>query len=115
VEKMGRQSKMKAASGFSHATEQQNVKDRIKSVAYNNNDDDSHVVTEEEIRQAKEKILLAEDHLPPLSLVFIVLFCSGVLLVLSLRDFASTGRNLLGQWDEAMLVSTNAECVVFQK
>jgi len=46
-----------------------------------------------------------EEHLPPLSLVFVVLICSGALLMLAIRDFMSTGRNIAGSWDEAMLVS----------
>ena len=48
---------------------------------------------------------IIEEHLPPLSLVFVVLFCSGALLVMAMRDFMSTGRNIAGSWDEAMLVS----------
>lgn len=49
---------------------------------------------------------LAEAHLPPLGLVGATLLCSGFLLVLALRDFCTTGRNLLGDIDEAFLVST---------
>lgn len=48
---------------------------------------------------------LAEAHLPPLGLVGATLLCSGFLLVLALRDFCTTGRNLLGDIDEAFLVS----------
>jgi hypothetical protein len=51
--------------------------------------------------QKKELIL---EHLPPLPLVLIVLFCSGALLVFSLRDFLTTGRNIGGRFDEAMMV-----------
>ena len=48
---------------------------------------------------------LVEEHLPPLPLAFVILFCSGALLVLALRDFLTTGRNIGGAWDEAMMVS----------
>ena len=48
---------------------------------------------------------LAEAHLPPLGLVGATLLCSGFLFVLALRDFFTTGRNLLGDIDEAFLVS----------
>jgi hypothetical protein len=51
---------------------------------------------------------LADDHLPPLLLTFLVVFCSGALLIFSLRDFLSTGRNIGGTWDEAMLVRRGA-------
>ena len=51
------------------------------------------------------KNALAEAHLPPLFLVGATLLCSGFLLVLALRDFCTTGRNLLGDIDEAFLVS----------
>ena len=43
-------------------------------------------------------------HLPPLALVGTVLVCSGFLCLLGFRDFATTGRNLLGHVDEAFLV-----------
>ena len=48
---------------------------------------------------------LAEAHLPPFSLVCIVILCSGFLFMLGLRDFMTTGRNILGDIDEAFLVS----------
>lgn len=48
--------------------------------------------------------LLAQEHLPPLSLVCCVLVCSGFLFVLGLRDFLATGKNILGPLDEAFLV-----------
>ena len=46
-----------------------------------------------------------EEHLPPLPLVFFVLFCSGFLLLFGLRDFMMTGRNIMGNMDEKFLVS----------
>ena len=48
---------------------------------------------------------LAEEHLPPLPLVFTVLVCSGFLFMFAIRDFMATGRNIFGEADEAMLVS----------
>ena len=52
----------------------------------------------------EDKAALVEEHLPPLALVWIVLFCSGTLFVFAIRDFLTTGRNIGGAWDEAMLV-----------
>ena len=52
----------------------------------------------------KQELIL--EHLPPLPLVLVVLFCSGALLIFALRDFMTTGRNIGGAWDEAMLVSS---------
>jgi hypothetical protein len=51
-----------------------------------------------------QKEMIAE-HLPPLALVFTVLACSGILWVFAFRDVFSTGRNIAGSLDEAMLVS----------
>lgn len=51
-----------------------------------------------------EKQALIEEHLPPLGLTFLILLCSGFLLVFALRDFLSTGKNVGGSPDEAMLV-----------
>lgn len=48
---------------------------------------------------------MIDDHLPPLSLVLTVLLCSGALSVLAMRDFAATGKNILGSIDEPMLVN----------
>ena len=71
----------------------------------NKKNDENVTVSSEEIRRVKEKMsLVAEEHLPPLGLAFVVLLCSGFLLVLNLRDFATTGKNLLGDWDESLLV-----------
>ena len=47
---------------------------------------------------------LAEDHLPPLALVFTILICSGALWVLGLRDLMATGKNFLGPMDDAFMV-----------
>jgi hypothetical protein len=47
---------------------------------------------------------LAEEHLPPLLLVFVIIACSGLLWVFALRDFLATGRVIVGSWDYAMQV-----------
>ena len=46
---------------------------------------------------------------PPLLLVIVVLICSGTLALLSIRDFALTGRNLLGVVDERFLSFTKSK------
>jgi hypothetical protein len=48
---------------------------------------------------------LAEEHLPPLFLVAVVLMCSGPLFVLAMRDFSSTGKIIAGAWDAALTVN----------
>jgi len=48
---------------------------------------------------------LAEEHLPPMSLVFCVLLFSGSMFVLGLRDALATGKNIAGPFDDAYLVS----------
>jgi hypothetical protein len=53
----------------------------------------------------KSEALLVLEHLPPLPLVFVVLFCSGALWILGLRDAVATGKMILGEIDEAYLVS----------
>lgn len=55
---------------------------------------------------APTKEVITSDYLPPLPLVMTVLVCSGFLFVFGLRDVLSTGRNIGGAWDEAMLVSS---------
>lgn len=52
----------------------------------------------------KQKATLFEEHLPPLPLVFTVLFCSGALWVLGLRDLMATGKSFLGDMDDDYLV-----------
>jgi hypothetical protein len=47
---------------------------------------------------------VAEAHLPPLPLILAILACSGAVFVLAMRDFWTTGRNIAGPWDRAMLV-----------
>jgi hypothetical protein len=47
---------------------------------------------------------VAEAHLPPLPLILAILACSGAVFVLAMRDFWTTGRNIAGPWDQAMLV-----------
>lgn len=48
---------------------------------------------------------LAEEHLPPLSLVCCVFIFSGSLFVLGLRDALATGKIFAGPHDEALQVS----------
>lgn len=59
---------------------------------------------------------VAEEHLPPLPLIFAALLCSGAMFILAARDFLSTGRNIAGAWDDAFLVSgfmpSQKECFV---
>jgi len=52
----------------------------------------------------KQQQLLVDAHLPPLFLTLVILACSGFCFVFCLRDFLSTGKNIGGAWDEAMLV-----------
>ena len=61
-------------------------------------------VTKEPKRELTQKEVV-EEHLPPLLLTIIVLLCSGGLLMFSMRDAISTGKNIAGSFDEAMLVS----------
>lgn len=51
-----------------------------------------------------EKLAVIEEHLPPFLLTAVILVCSGAMLVWGLRDFWTTGKNIAGKWDEAMLV-----------
>lgn len=60
--------------------------------------------SQKKVAETESAIIIA-DHLPPLPLCLIVLFCSLALLVFALRDLLTTGRNIVGSWDEAMLVS----------
>jgi len=57
-----------------------------------------------ELEAEAEQQALIEEHLPPLGLTFLILLCSGFLLVFALRDLLSTGKNIGGSYDEAMLV-----------
>lgn len=54
------------------------------------------------IEQRKKEVRVL--HFAPLPLVFTVLVCSGILWLLSFRDVFATGRPILGEMDEAMLV-----------
>jgi hypothetical protein len=54
---------------------------------------------------ARQKQAVQED-LPPLGSIFTVMICSGILLILAMRDFCATGKVIGGSWDEAMLVCT---------
>jgi hypothetical protein len=83
-----------------NATSTQTGKILVESSSRN----DDQIVTQDEIKRAKENLI--EEHLPPLTLIFIVLLCSGALLVLNLRDFLTTGKNIGSSWDEAMMVRT---------
>lgn len=56
---------------------------------------------------------LAEEHLPPLLLVFTIMACSGLLWVFALRDFLATGRVIAGSWDYAMQVSSKLLILCF--
>lgn len=60
--------------------------------------------TDDSLSPAVKKELIAE-HLPPISLVFTVIACSGFLLMFAFRDVFATGRNIAGEMDEAYLVS----------
>lgn len=51
---------------------------------------------------------LALEHLPPLPLVFVILFCSGAMWVFGLRDTLATGKNILGELDYAYLEFTKS-------
>lgn len=61
------------------------------------------LATGREEAQAEQKALL-EAHLPPFGLTVAVLFCSGFLFVFGLRDFLTTGKNIAGSWDDALMV-----------
>jgi hypothetical protein len=52
---------------------------------------------------------LAVEHLPPIALVYTVIFCSGFLFMFAFRDVFATGRIIGGPRDEAMLVGSNHE------
>jgi hypothetical protein len=54
-------------------------------------------------RKAERGIVIAA-HLPPWTLTVVMLVCSGMMLVFALRDFWTTGKNIAGGWDEALLV-----------
>ena len=78
-------------------------KTSVKTLMETNNDIDQNVFTEDEILRAKEQTLL-EAHLPPIGLTVVVFVCSGLLFILALRDFLTTGKNLGGTWDDMYLV-----------
>ncbi|KAL7580107.1 hypothetical protein ACA910_012868 [Epithemia clementina (nom. ined.)] len=50
----------------------------------------------------------ADEHLPPIILLFTVLLCSGFILMFALRDYMMTGRNIFGTMDEAYLIFTKS-------
>lgn len=54
----------------------------------------------------KDKYVLALEHLPPLPLVFAILFCSGISCLFGIRDTLATGKNILGEIDYSYLVSS---------
>ncbi|GKY97549.1 hypothetical protein MPSEU_000713100 [Mayamaea pseudoterrestris] len=66
------------------------------------------VVAKEQNTNDDVKDTLADEHLPPLFLVGVVLMCSGALFVLAMRDFFSTGKVIAGAWDEAMMDFTKS-------
>jgi hypothetical protein len=45
-----------------------------------------------------------EEHLPPILLTLVVFACSSIVLILCLRDFLMTGKNILGHHDDMFLV-----------
>lgn len=63
----------------------------------------------EVVKESVQKQDMIADHLPPLPLVMVVMWCSSFLMVLAMRDFVSTGRNILGEWDEPFLVSSTGD------
>jgi hypothetical protein len=57
----------------------------------------------------------ANEQLPPLFLQAVVIVCSGVWLVIALRDYATTGRSMFGRHDDAYLVRSFGGCVVVKE
>jgi hypothetical protein len=47
-----------------------------------------------------------EKHLPPIVLTLVVFACSSIVLILCLRDFWMTGKNIFGHHDDMFLVRT---------
>ena len=45
-----------------------------------------------------------EEHLPPLLLTLVVFTCSSIVLILCLRDFWMTGKNIFGDHDDMYMV-----------
>jgi hypothetical protein len=45
-----------------------------------------------------------EVHLPPVLLTLVVFTCSSIVLILCLRDFWMTGRNIFGHHDDMFMV-----------
>jgi len=68
------------------------------------------VETKEKEKQKKQldEEVASIKHFVPSPLVFIILFCSGFLAVLSYRDVFSTGKVIFGPRDEAMLRFTKS-------
>ena len=69
------------------------------------------LATGREQAQAERQTLL-EEHLPPVTLTVAILLCSGFCFLFALRDFLTTGKQIGGTWDEAMLVRASV-CVHF--
>ena len=67
------------------------------------------LATGREQAQAERQTLL-EEHLPPVTLTVAILLCSGFCFLFALRDFLTTGKQIGGTWDEAMLVRASV-CV----
>ena len=57
-----------------------------------------------------------EEHLPPILLTLVVFTCSSIFLILCLRDFWMTGKNIFGHHDDMFMVRRReiscAGCVV---
>lgn len=58
------------------------------------------------VEKKREQAELVAEQLPPLWLVSLILMCSGALMLFSLRDFLTTGKNIGGKMDEQLLVSS---------
>ncbi|CAB9509269.1 expressed unknown protein [Seminavis robusta] len=82
------------AAGRTNKHKSQDETTKVASSKGTTTDDPSNV--QKPSNPSKGATALAEEHLPPLSLVFCVFFLSGPLFVLGLRDFLATGRVLVG-------------------
>lgn len=57
---------------------------------------------------SRKNVVAKQMHFVPVPLLVTVLLCSGLLVMLSFRDFFSTGKVILGPMDEAMLHFTKS-------
>lgn len=95
------------------AARQRNTQQAVKSSSNGVDQRKKDKINKEknEAKDTASSAQLAEDHLPPLMLVFVVMACSGLLWVFALRDVLSTGRIIAGSWDEAMQVRSVPFCI----